>query len=283
MENKARFAVGVSSYFLWTIKGATVMPLVRGSGFLIRNEGVRIFHKYHVITAGHVACPVQFPRVFGGSSPGLRAIGERHISTGLLVPRQRSGSSKPSEYPNTFPQTRFLNMDVAALHLKNEDAILGEVREAGVSPLEVDLDVLLQGEELEFHGVCSDETTVNPSDEDIQVRHCSISGVSHSAVVTHDYGTVTTAQLESELDPTMCGGPVVRKSNGKCVGVIVARVGPLKEEPSTPPSQDAATLVRKPWLDLSSTEGFMQHRDAHVRAAFVPLRDFLPRLRDIEI
>lgn len=273
-----RFSFGLSSYFLWTVKGATVMPLVRGSGFLIQSEGSHAFHKYHVITAGHVACPVQFPRVFGGDSPGLRAIGERHITTGALCPVSHDGRSTPRAFPMLFPQKRFLNVDVAALRLKNESSSIQELFEMGVTPLEVDTTPLERDEELEFCGVRSFESLTNSTDEELQVEHDSLCGSSHSTVISHDYGTIIVARLNDDIDSTMCGGPVIRKSNGKCVGVIVARVGALGAT-DPPISPDASKLVRKPCLDLSSTPG-LEGDASMLRAAFVPARDFITQLRN---
>jgi hypothetical protein len=269
---------GVSSYFLWTVKGATVMPLVRGSGFLIRSTS-HTFHKYHVVTAGHVACPVQFPRVFGGRSPGLRAIGERHISTGLLCPTLTKGPSAPVTFPALFLQRRFLNVDVAILHLKDEDRAIETISRVGIAPLDVDLEPLHLGEELTFCGVTSTENTANASDDNVLVEYQSIDGISHSEVVTNDYGTVIVAKGDQSIDPTMCGGPVLRKSNGKCVGVIVARIGG-DVRPDAPPTPEASTLIQKPFLDLSTTQD-LEH--VSLRVAFISIRDFLPTFIATEI
>ncbi|CUI15490.1 trypsin peptidase, putative [Bodo saltans] len=267
---------GVSSYFLWTVKGATVMPLVRGSGFMIHSAS-RTFHKYHIVTAGHVACPVQFPRVFGDRSPGLRAIGERHISTGLLCP-SGAGSSTPVTFPTLFPQRRFINADAAILHLKNEDQAFSTISHLGITPVDVDLQPLQFGEELTFCGVTSTEHSANASDDNVHVEYHSINGVSHSEVGTLDYGTVIAAQADRDIDPTMCGGPVLRKSNGKCVGVIVARIGSATVSDS-PPTPDASLLIHKPALDLSNTPNLEK---ASLRVAFISINDFLPTYRATE-
>lgn len=255
------------------------MPLVRGSGFLIRSEGPRVFHQYHVVTAGHVACPVQYPNVFGGRSPALRAIGERHISTGLICPAANNGPSTPLTFPLLFPQKRFLNIDVAILHLKNEDRTIEELSKLGISVLDADPEPVRCGEQLLFCGVSVSESSTNAADDNLQVEYHTFDGTSHSEVLTHDYGTVIAAQSEFVMDPTMCGGAVVRRSNGKCVGVIAARIG-QQDVIEDLPIPEASTLLRKPFLDLASTPGLT---DQSLRVAFVPVADFLPNLRQIEI
>lgn len=261
------------------------MPLVRGSGFILKSSGMNPFYKYQVITAGHVSCPVKYPAVFGRDSPALKAIGERHITSGLVIPRSNinsdSGDAGPHyTHPLIFLQKRFLNTDVALLHVKDEDAFFATPIGTSITPLELDADPVGRGEELVFHGVQSTESPSNPSDDGLRVEDVRIGGSCHSRLNSIDYGSVLLAHADAPIPPTLCGGPVLRKSNGKCVGVIVARTlaaaPPVETAPNAPPNQ--RMVNREPWMDISETP---ELRDAKppIHAAFVPVQEFLSQLR----
>ncbi|ORC88432.1 uncharacterized protein TM35_000173040 [Trypanosoma theileri] len=262
--------LGVSSYFLWTQKGKTILPLVRGSGFLVSFQQLNSFYKYHLLSAAHVTCPVRYRQVYGDTI-GLRAIGERHISTRLLSPK--SNCSVGTSLEMEFSQTYFPNMDVSSLRCKSEK----EIENSKFLPFELDLNPIKEGTELIFLGMESLEERGNPNDDGLRLREVQIKGECRVALVSLDYGTVVLASLESPLILSMCGGPVIRKDNGSCVGVIVARV--LKNAPPRDPNVGA--LYQDPWLDISQNESI--HACGKVDVAFVPVREFYDSLRRCEI
>ncbi|ESL06425.1 hypothetical protein TRSC58_05902 [Trypanosoma rangeli SC58] len=262
--------LGVSSYFLWTQKGKTVLPLVRGSGFLVAFRQIGCFYRYHVLSAAHVTCPVKYRHIYGDTI-GLRAIGERHISTKLLKPGT-SGAVEAS-VDLEFAQSYLPNVDVVSLRCKDE----GQVGELCLLPFELDFDVIKEGTELLFWGVTAEEERANPNDDGLRLKEACLKGECRAALVSLDYGTVVLASLESPLGLSMCGGPVVRKDNGRCVGVIVAQA--LKNAPPSDPQ--VAPLYRDPWLDLSHNEAI--HVRGKLDVAFVPVGEFYDPLRRCEM
>lgn len=276
---------GLSSYFLWTQKGATVLPLVRGSGFVVKFDLLNGFYGHHIVTAAHVACPVKFPAIFGNNA-GLRAIGERHITTGLLIP-DTADSTRNTPVPCAFVQKRFLSVDVASLRVKDEKKVLtsevGNMIRSGA--IEFDLNPISRGEELVIRGVRTHEEKVNASDVDVSLSEESVTGTCHSALQSHSYGTVLLVAGESRPHSSLCGGPVLRKSNGKCVGVLVAAVynnaPPVLEDEVGGVSHDIKSFVREPWLDISGTKG-LETDATRIVAAFAPVTDFHDSLRRSE-
>ncbi|KAH8613393.1 hypothetical protein ERJ75_000792100 [Trypanosoma vivax] len=261
--------LGVSSYFLWTQKGNTVLPLVRGSGFLVAFQQLSSFYRYHVLSAAHVTCPVRYRQIYG-NTVGLRAIGERHISTRLLKP-QGDGKIETS-LDMEFAQNYLLNVDVASLRCKNED----QVEELGLKSLQADLNPIEEGTVLLFKGMEVSEERSNPNDDGLRLTEASLEGECKAAFVSLDYGTVVLATLQSPLHLSMCGGPVVRRDSGGCVGVIVARV--LSNAPPRDPQVGA--LYQDPWLDVSENKTVCARGPVDV--AFVPIREFYDSLRRCE-
>ncbi|RNF25311.1 hypothetical protein TcG_00317 [Trypanosoma cruzi] len=262
--------LGVSSYFLWTQKGKTVLPLVRGSGFLVLFQQLGGFYKYHVLSAVHVTCPVRYRQIFGDTI-GLRAIGERHISTKLLKPG--SNGKVDASLDLEFAQSFLPNVDVSSLRCKDEK----QINELCLLPFELDVDPIKEGTELLLFGMEAVEERANPNDDGLHLKDACIKGECRAALVSLDYGTVFLASLESPLSLSMCGGPVVRKDNGRCVGVIVAQV--LKNAPPSDPQ--VTPLYQDPWLDLSQNETI--NACGKLDVAFVPVREVYDALRRCEM
>ncbi|RNF11593.1 uncharacterized protein Tco025E_06628 [Trypanosoma conorhini] len=262
--------LGVSSYFLWTQKGKTVLPLVRGSGFLVSFQQIGGFYRYHVLGAAHVTCPVKYRQIYG-DTVGLRAIGERHISTKLLKPGSKGAVEASIDLE--FAQTYLPNVDVSSLRCKDER----QLSESCLRAFELDLGPIKEGTELLFWGVKAEEERANPNDDGLRLKEACIEGECRAALVSLDYGTVVLASLGSPLVLSMCGGPVVRKDNGRCVGVIVAQA--LKNAPPSDPQ--VTPLCQDPWLDLSHNE--VIHTCGKFNVAFVPVREFYDPLRRCEM
>lgn len=281
--------VGVSSYFLWTQKGMTNLPLVRGSGFLVAFKQHNTFYHHHVLTAAHVSCPVRFKPLYGDTI-GLRAIGERHVTTRLLVPDVAAPRVKYS-IPLVFKQEVLPNVDVATLRCTDERQLAG----AGLTPLEMDMDPIEEGTELVFCGCNATEERANPNDDGLTLTQRRLEGVCKAALVSLDYGTVLLASIERDVSSAsgeatvvsgdlvsplplgMCGGPVLRKSSGKCVGVIAARV--LKNAPPRDPN--AGALYQDPYLDVSENKSL--HSQWPIDVAFVPIGEFYHAMRRSEM
>lgn len=309
---------GVSSYFLWTQKGQTVLPLVRGSGFLMKFQQLNTFYAYHVISAAHVSCPVKYKAVYG-DTVGLKAIGERHISTRLLLPS--TGTHKvAASLDLEFRQHYMPNVDVASLRVKDEKALkewmkesTGKGQEQGAAhdtlqAIEPDLEPIEEGTELVLCGVDTQEERANPNDDGLTLRPIRLAATCKAALLTLDYGTVLLASIDGFASPeqkaemdaaarsssagssphsaahpvpplplSMCGGPVLRKSSGKCVGVMVARV--MKSAP--PRDVNAGAVYQDPYLDISEHTALHAHWPLDV--AFVPIGEFYDPLRRCEM
>lgn len=271
------FLYGLSSYFLWTQKGLTNLPLVRGSSFLVSFEQLNGFYKYHVVTAAHVSCPVRYKQVYGvdGDQSPLNAIGERHISNKLLL-TDKLGCVVPHSL--TFKQHFMPNVDVSLLRLEREAKV-----EKYFQPLEVDTSPLRDGEEIVLYGMKAEEESGNPNDDGLKLIPLQYEAVCKAALVSLDYGTVFLGAVHELMDKedefipsSMCGGPVVRKSNGKVVGVIVSR--PTR----TLPLQDRTKPINysEPFLQVEDNAGVLDRWPLHV--AFVPFTEFNGAMRRSE-
>lgn len=311
--------LGVSSYFLWTQKGQTVMPLVRGSGFVMAFQQLNAFYSYHVVSAAHVTCPVKHRKLYG-DTVGLKAIGERHISTRLLVPDSATHKVATS-YDLELRQQYMPNTDVASLRLSKETefkaatqaARNGAVHDGGrtaassasaatspsshspvpVEAIEPDLDPIEEGTELVLCGVRTTEERANPNDDGLTLQPLRLAATCKAALVSLGYGTVLLASVDgpvgaddaaayktdtvSPLPLSMCGGPVLRRATGKCVGVIAARVM-MNAPPRDPHS---AALYQDPYLDIS--EHVSLHPLWPLDVAFVPIGEFYDSLRRCEM
>lgn len=285
--------LGLSSYFLWTQKGLTNLPLVRGSCFLVAFKQQNTFYHHHIVTAAHVSCPVRYNHLYGDTI-ALRAIGERHVTTRLLVPDRLSNAVK-HRIPLVFRQGILPNVDVATLRCKDER----QLTSVGLTPLEMDMDPIEEGTELTFCGCDAEEERANPNDDGLRLTERRLSGTCKAALVSLDYGTVLLASIEkaggddegadsakphrdarrvaSPLPLSLCGGPVLRKSSGKCVGVIVARV--LKNAPPRDPN--AGNLYQDPYLDVSENDSL--HSKWPIDVAFAPVGEWYHAMRRSEM
>ncbi|EPY32334.1 hypothetical protein STCU_02863 [Strigomonas culicis] len=264
--------VGVSSYFLWTQKGQTILPLVRGSGFLLRFKQQGTFYHYHVITAAHVSCPVRYRGLYG-DSVGFKAIGERHVSARMLTPHAETHQVQHA-LDMEFRQHYMPNVDVAALRCRDEAQLDG----LRLAPFEVDEKPIEDGTELVYCGFDAIEERANPNDDGLTLREVRLDGTCKAAIVSLDYGTVLAGSIDSLSDDeraqgkqmplSLSGGPVLRKSTGKVVGVVAARI--MKNAPPRDPH--AGTLYQDPYLDLS--ENVSLHQRWPLDVAFVPIGEF---------
>ncbi|KAG5496126.1 hypothetical protein JKF63_02427 [Porcisia hertigi] len=299
---------GLSSYFLWTQKGQTVLPLVRGSGFLMAFEQLNTFYSYHIISAAHVTCPVRHRRVYGDTI-GLKAIGERHISTRLLIP-DTSTHKVSRSFDLEFRQQYMPNTDVASLRLSQEKQFKEVMQpsqgnstssESSLQVINPDLDHIEEGDELILCGMQTEEERANPNDDGLKLTPTCLAATCKAALVSLDYGTVLLASIDGPAEETttssassnatfasapvtvpplplsMCGGPVLRRSSGKCVGVIVARV--MRNAPPRDPQ--SASLYHDPYLDIS--EHIALHAHWPLDVAFVPIGEFYGALRRSEL
>lgn len=298
-------AFGVSSYFLWTQKGQTVLPLVRGSGFLMAFRQLNAFYSYHVISAAHVSCPVRHKSIYGDTI-GLKAIGERHISTRLLLPDPSTHKVKQSLDLN-FRQNYLPNVDVASLRVTDEAQLKaclaaakdGDKNASGLRAVEPDLEPIEEGTKLVLCGVHAKEERANPNDDGLTIIPMQLAATCKAALLTLDYGTVLLASIDGHanapsdsvspssssagqqdlpvvppLPLSMCGGPVLRKSSGKCVGVVVAQV--MRSAP--PRDVNSGAVYQDPYLDISEHTALHEHWPLDV--AFVPIGEFYdPLLR----
>lgn len=306
----ASHAFGVSSYFLWTQKGLTTLPLVRGSGFVVPFRQMNGFYKYHVITAAHVSCPVRYPQLFSSASDNnpLKAIGERHISNRILFSHASESSFSTINGPFSpclrhvsshnlrFQQHFMPNVDVAALRIENEEIFSHDYPKSKL--LEVDLTPLQDGEEIVLCGMDAKEAAGNPNDDGLQLLPCELTAVCKAALISVDYGTVLLCEVPefhrandreenlinlshqnsifASLPAGLCGGPVLRKSNQKAVGVIVARVTRY-----LPPKDLNKPLnIHEPFLDISDNKEILSQWP--LDAAFVPFSEFEGSMRRTE-
>lgn len=243
----------------------------------MRFTRLNTFYRYHIVTAAHVSCPVKYRKLYG-DTVGLMAIGERHLSTRLLVPDASTGSVQQS-VPLEFRQTYMPNVDVAALRMTREaEADFQTLLDGGLEPLEPDLDPIEEGTKLTICGVSTTEERANPNDDGLKMTPLRLQGTCRAALVSVDYGTVILSSID-EGDPatppraspfplSMCGGPVLRQSSGKCVGVAVARV--LRSPPPRDPHSGA--LYQDPYLDISGQDDLSSQESLDM--AFVPIGEF---------
>jgi hypothetical protein len=269
--------VGFSSYFLWTEKGKTVLPLIRGSAFILDYHNTSAFNKRHVITAAHCAIPTRFPNIFSNNKR-LAHLGERHIYTKALMPRFLLNSRDEQDY--TIGSMSFLrnnaavfpHVDVCSMRLREES--VGD--QWGLQGFEIDTDALQDGDEVVYIGLHAQEEKANPTDDHLQMHPLEIGGVCRAAYLSGDYGMVMLGTASEPVPLSMCGGPVLRRSNMKVVGVIVAQV-----RQAAPPSDPRTELIyHDPWLDISAQPDLCQIPDLQV--AFVPLGEFYHALRKSE-
>ena len=332
---------GVTAYAMITRKGATHLPLVRGTGFLVRYSIVA-FYNHHVVTAAHLLKPTKYRELYG-SPRVMESIGERHISHKLL--RFTDDGFRAAALP-LLPggPTTFANMDVGVSRIEREMDIFPQMRRDGLPPIpafELDVSPIHNGELVTLLGMdllkdedVADTATMTPRAVEAVCRGRMTTDQFGPVVLVAgassvpDNGTLSPQRAQAaddgdggKVDPGplisggMVGGPVIRKSNGKCVGILVApcrRTRHLTDEkiwrdrleraskPLPKTVEDAEKgkidvqsmakdffeanrqLLTDPYLDISSNTALL-NAVAGPMAAFVGAGEFEAALRRTEI
>ena len=271
--------IGISSYFLWTEKGKTILPLVRASSFVLDFDNLSAFNKRHLITAAHAAIPTRFRNIYNNKR--LEHLGERHIYGKALLPQFLSGPGEVAGREHFVTQAAMLrssppvfpHVDVCSMRLQNES--VGDAW--NLRGFEIDQEPLQAGDEVVYVGFRAEEEKANPNDDELQLVPEELRGVCHAAYLSMDYGMVMLGTCQSSLPLSMCGGPVLRKSTMKVVGVTVAQV-----RSAAPPHDPRTELIyTDPWLDISAQEKLCSIPNLEV--AFVPIGEFYHAMRKSEI
>lgn len=270
-------ALGFSSYILWAEKGMTNLPFVRGSAFLLEYRAKNAFYTRHIITAGHVAVPVRYKGLYG-DTPAMQSLGERHVSSKLLVPGPADRGHKVVYDLNVrFKVATFGQTDVAVCTFKNEAEYYAapEELQPQLRPLKVDPSPLGKGEDLLLCGVDVLNDTNAPHDGFMSLVPTSMPCRTEAVVVSREYGTVLVVSTEKELPLSMCGAAVIRPSTGGVVGVVCAKASRV---PPPPVAGGRAQLYLDPWLDLSPFPAAVGTTTGSFSAAFVPLSEFYKKM-----
>ena len=294
--------VGVSSYGLVTKKGRTFIPFVRGTGFLASFTQTS-FYTRHVITADHVCRPQRYGKLYGNGIE-LSKMRDRHVSCRLhgFAPNGNRYLVMPLEFKlHPCPRT-----DVCVLRIEREKEILQDMRANGLpelEPFEMDHEALAQDEPIEVRGLhMLNEDTLADT---VSMVPRVIEGKLAAKYVSEDFGTVLVASGVSggAVTPGMHGSPVLRKSNGKVIGVLIGGITrqPIAAEPAprllgTPPKEGeqhppdvVAELhewrlrnMHAPTVDISSN-GDLMNAVNDDGFAFVPVGEFLSFMRRTEV
>ena len=284
--------MGISSYLLVTQKGRTYVPFCRGSCFMLPYTSVS-FYAHHVITAAHIARPHRFAPLFG-NPPSFQGIGDRHVSwKAYALDREgfNTGAQQPLFLANKLDTINSVHS--VSLRVAKEEEQIAEQRAkmkeleqeyyfdntTAVTPDGAPLDL---NEELVCEGVECVEDPTGVNDETMVFRHRRIPIVCRAAVTSKGFGTLVLASSETPFPPSMCGGPVIRRSSGKCVGVITA---PLRTTPPEPPAElEEITHTRPVYMDITDNPGVMKEMggEGSIGVAFTPLAEFLLQLRRLE-
>lgn len=289
--------VGISSYVLITQKGRTLVPFVRGSGFLLKFE-TQSFYQYHVVTAGHVALPHRFGALYGNTQE-LKHIGDRHVSSKMHL--FRPDGKRIAILPLAFQVQRPPLTDIALLRIEREKEIIKSMETDGLPPLEAldaDTGPLQKGEEVVINGLHM--TTEDTVADEIDMVPKPVTAQVVAKYNSDHFNTVLLASTQEAVTSGMNGCPVLRKSNGKCVGVLVGDVKrdapsidpkPLLETPKgtsrTPDVMMAQhewrmSHMHAPFVDISSNGELMHSVGVH-GGAFVPIAEFVRFMRKSEI
>eukprot|EP00744_Colponema_vietnamica_P025396 GILI01037314.1.p1 GENE.GILI01037314.1~~GILI01037314.1.p1 ORF type:complete len:292 (-),score=41.32 GILI01037314.1:56-931(-) len=288
-----RGVLPLSSYFLWTQKGQTRLPLARGSCYIIDYDLRASFYTKHIITAAHVALPVRFPNCYGNGDL-FKGLGERHITAKILLGApERQDEKRPGRVVgdlncnykiDVFPTT-----DVAKLTLMQESSIAQcpEYYQHLFEGLKPDLTPIQPGEELIVAGYSMAEESGAPHDGFLAMRPVSYQAISVAAIQTNDFGTVVVCSTNSadEIPASISGGAVIRVKTGGVIGTVAARTAL-----ESPPPIDAAQRVavegrlaahREPCVDISGFADLRAKVGPH-GVAFTPINEFLNALRRLE-
>jgi hypothetical protein len=223
---------GVTNYLLVTQKGRTYIPFVRGSGFFVDfvQHG---FHTRHVLTCGHIATPLRYPQMFG-RPPLFSRIGERHLTPKALLfdPHGTRRAMLPVEYNiNTLKGTC-----VASMRIKNERDLFLQMERDGLGvPRSFELDLenptVGENEEVVFHGLKLDRD--EEAADVAEMTPMIVPGKAKLNFLSELLGsTVIVSTGTKQVSAGMSGCPVIRRSNGKCVGMLICAVKTKNSDPS---------------------------------------------------
>lgn len=271
--------VPFTSMLLWTEKGKTFVPLVRGSSFLVKYD-VKGFFQFHVIAAAHCATPARFQKLWPRFT-NMEHVRERNTFQRLLLPNGVDG--RIAHEVDLRPRFKVIpGFDVALLNMVREEHVAEAIANKGLPalvPFELDVNPIGEGEAVVLRGFDVEEETGDPSGFSLRMHAKELHGVTRAAITTNTgFGTVVLVELEEEMPQGMCGGPVLRKSNGKCIGVIAGKVSP--EEPRTDFDLSKEKPVVDPRIVIESLPKLCEN--PKLRAGFTPLREFYGSMRQHE-
>lgn len=289
---------GISSYVLVTKKGRTMVPFVRGTAFTLLFEKTSFF-TLHVVAASHVTRPQRHGPLYGNNHE-LRVIGDRHVSCKLHL--FRDDGLRYAMLPLDFKQYPVPRCDVALLRIEHEGRILAAMSNDGLAPVvpfEPDFDPLSKGEPVIAKGL--DVTTEDTIADSLRMVPKSVTGTLAAKYESDDFGTTLLAASDDTVTGGMHGSPVLRASNGKCVGVLVANVTRQTVVPEKPPHMtlptpdsvrsEEETMAHHQWriknmhapqIDISSN-GELMNSVPNAGFSFVPIGEFISFARRTEI
>lgn len=210
----SRFCTNFTTWFILPEQGMKDLEILnRGSAFLVSARSKSFHHKYHLITASHVAAPYKWRNLYGDeflnfiSSKSTHHTTEIRHADGFLM-AQLECETTSYHHPSR---------DLAVLHIKDEAEVVPVILKLGLQTLNL-VDRPGKGTGLTFHGheVMADDPFDNSKDEDKRKPFPrSIPGT---------LMTWTKHQIFSKTEPVlsdgMCGGPVCISDSRDCVGLI---------------------------------------------------------------
>jgi hypothetical protein len=217
-----------SSFFHRAIEGMTGHePLSRASAFVVAaaRNGAGIAH--HVVLSAHVARPFRFPAYYPRERhPWLELLSEEHVRCSVDAPPAAGCAAALRDRIFVHP-----TLDLAVGHVSDEPAFAARLHAAGLALEPVDLlpEPVAEGEALRFEGHVLVPNTggggAADDANDVRLVPHAASGrlLARSGVQTF------AATAPHVLEMGMCGGPVLRASDGGCAGVIEGVV------PASPP------------------------------------------------
>lgn len=224
---------GVTNYLLVTQKGRTYIPFVRGTGFLLDFQ-THGFYSKHVITAGHVAAPLRYSALYG-RPPLFSRIGERHLTPKILLFDHEGHRRAIVPLEPKFHQLK--GTCVTALRVKNERELFPRMFQDGVPvPVPYELDdpnnsVIGEGEELVIQGLVLDRD--EEAADVAEMKPMVVQAKAKLSFLSELFGSTVIASTGNiKISPGMSGSPVLRKSNGKCVGMLVCGVKTKLPDPT---------------------------------------------------
>lgn len=207
-------------------------PLSRASAFVVAagaaaSRGGGVAH--HVVMSGHVARPFRFPHYYAPAQfPWMSLLSDEHIRCAVAAAAADTtdgggGAGCAAE----LRERLFVHptLDVAVGHVADEPAFLASLHAAGLAlqPVELLPEPVDEGAALRFEG-----HVLHGGGGDVRLVPHAVPGwlLARSGVQTF----AATSPLVLEMG--MCGGPVLRASDGGCAGVIE---GVVPSPPAAPP------------------------------------------------